>query len=712
MLRGKARPGRSRSPAGPVVHVASPVRDGARGDNPISGPDEDLLDRDDVMVSIVHELRTVDVAQGYVIALNGPWGSGKTSLLNLIRLQLDKEPRLPVIDFNPWMFSDTEQLVQSFFGELGAQLRMKEDRLAAVATEIEAYGELLAPLTFIPVAGPVIKQVSGAAGAVRKFQDSRGGSIISRKERLAAELAQVGERIVVILDDIDRLQTAEIRDIFKLVRLTASFPNVVYLLAFDRSRVEEALTESGIPGRNYLEKIVQTTIDVPAIADELLVSHVTDALDAMLDGSSAMARFDKDRWPDVLMEVIKPLIRNVRDVRRYAASVRSTVRPLGGQVELVDLLALEAIRVFLPDVFVAIAGAPAALTTTYSFASRTDDRDDEESVKRIVDSASEQRSVAESVISRLFPAALRHMGGSSYASDWEKSWLKARRVAHADVLRLYLQRTFTSGMAAFTDAEKAYRVLSDRTALEELFSSIEATRLQDVIAALETYEGDYPLESVPVAVIVLLNTMPSLPDRPRGMLEPDARLAVSRVALRLLRHLRDQDEVADIVRDVLSEVTTLSSRLQLVLLVGHREGIGHKLVSEGVATEIETDLSAAIRTQVPTDVAKEWDYLRALYWAYRQMGEGKATLDPGHSPAVHAQVLLTAETERLRSSGDSRVVRREKLLQWSILEELYGCEGALRQATESAKEIAEDDPKLASAIDLAEKYLGGWRPED
>ncbi|MGV9211937.1 KAP family P-loop NTPase fold protein [Micromonospora sp. RB23] len=655
------------------------------------------------MASIVHEVRSVDVAQGYVIALSGPWGSGKTSLLNLIRLQLDRVPRLPVVNFNPWMFSNTEQLVQSFFGELASQLRMKEDRLAAVATEIEAYGELLAPLTFVPIAGPLIQRASEAAGAVRKFRESRDGSVVFRKEMLAAELTRLGERIVVIIDDIDRLQTAEIRDIFKLVRLTASFPNVIYLLAFDRGRVEEALTESGIPGRGYLEKIVQTTIDVPVIADELLITQVGQALDAVLDGSPAMERFDKDRWPDVLMEVVAPLIRNVRDVRRFAASIRSTVDSLGGQIELVDLLALEAIRIFLPDVFKAIADAPTALTATRSSAERSAGRSDEEAVKRVLAEAAGQRPLVESVISRLFPGGLRHIGGSPYGAEWEKGWLKARRVAHPDILRLYLERTHTSKMAAFTDAERAFKVLADRAALEEFLSSIDPERIEDVISALEAFEGEYPSEAVPVAVTVVLNTMPYLPDRPRGMLELDARLVVSRVVLRLLRQLKDPDEVANIVREVLPEVTTLSARLQLVLLVGHRNGAGHKLVSEAVATELEGDLAQAVRSEVPADVSKEWDYLRVLYWAYRQAGGKNATLNSGHRPAVHAQVLITAKTETRRSSGDSRVVKREALLRWPILEELYGGQEALRQAIDSAREIAEEEPELARVIDLAER---------
>ncbi len=58
-------------------------------------------------------------------------------------------------------------------------------------------------------------------------------------------LSQLDKPIVIVLDDIDRLSTNEIREVFKLVRLTASFPNIIYVLAFDRLRVELALQEQG-----------------------------------------------------------------------------------------------------------------------------------------------------------------------------------------------------------------------------------------------------------------------------------------------------------------------------------------------------------------------------------------------------------------------------------------------------------------------------------
>ena len=87
-------------------------------------------------------------------------------------------------------------------------------------------------------------------------------------------------------------------------------------------------------------------------------------MDGALAAIETPGPFDEQVWPDVFMEIIRPLIRNMRDVRRYAAAIHGTVNALEGQVALADVLALEAIRVFLPDVFGRLHAAVDGLTTT------------------------------------------------------------------------------------------------------------------------------------------------------------------------------------------------------------------------------------------------------------------------------------------------------------------------------------------------------------
>ncbi len=319
------------------------------GDDPILRVEDDMLGRAPVAASFVRQVLAVDPKQGVVVGVLGPWGSGKTSFVNLALSEF-KNNDVTVINFNPWMFSGAQQLVEAFFLELGAQLRVSPG-LAEVGEDLQQYGEAFSAVSWLPLVGPWIARGRDLAKVVGGLLQRRKEGITARRAKLQNVLAQLKKPIVVALDDIDRLSTSEIRDVFKLVRLTASFPNVIYVVAFDRARVETALSEQGVPGRDYLEKILQVTLDLPVVPDSVLIAQILFALDAALAPIENAGVLDQQTWPDVFMEIVKPLIKNMRDVRRYATAVHGTVAALGGQIALCDVLALESIRLFLPDAF-------------------------------------------------------------------------------------------------------------------------------------------------------------------------------------------------------------------------------------------------------------------------------------------------------------------------------------------------------------------------
>jgi predicted KAP-like P-loop ATPase len=293
-------------------------------DNPIRKLEDDVLGRAKVARSFAEQVISLDVSEGVVVGVLGPWGSGKTSFINLTRARLEGLA-VAVLDFNPWMFSGAEQLVESFFVEVSAQLKLRSG-LAEVGKDLEDYGETFSGMGWLPLVGPWIERGRAATNILAKILQHRKEGIGGRRAKIEQALAALDKPIVVVIDDIDRLTTSEIRDIFKLVRLTANFPNVIYIVAFDRVRVEEALAEQGIPGRDYLEKILQVGVDLPAVPAHVLNKQIFQAIDNALSTVDNKGPFDENVWPDVFMEVIRPLLRNMRDVRRYATAIHGTVR--------------------------------------------------------------------------------------------------------------------------------------------------------------------------------------------------------------------------------------------------------------------------------------------------------------------------------------------------------------------------------------------------
>ncbi|WP_417448080.1 KAP family P-loop NTPase fold protein [Idiomarina abyssalis] len=678
-------------------------------DNPITKPEDDALGRFKPASSFATQILSLDASEGVVVGVLGAWGSGKTSFVNLAQSLL-KKSGVTVLEFNPWMFSGADQLVQSFFIELSAQLKLRPG-MSEIGKRIEEYGESFSGLGWLPLVGPWVERGKLIADIVAKSFQRKKEGVKASQSKVREALEKLHNPIVVILDDIDRLSTPEIRDVFKLVRLTANFPNIIYLLAFDRYRVEQALGEQGIPGRDYLEKILQIGVDLPSVPDHVLNSQIFKAIDGALEAVENPGHFDSDLWPDVFMEVIQPLIRNMRDVRRYAASIHGTVRDLEGQVALVDVLALEAIRVFLPDVFYRLRLTVEALTATANgFGAGDEAAQLKEQVDTFVEAAGDRAECVRNLIRRVFPGGERHLGGMHYGGDWRNGWLRERRVAHEDILRYYLERVVGEQLQAFSDAEAAWAKITDKNAFENYLKSLPVERVQDVISSLEAYEDEFSAEHAVPGSVVLLNLLPKLPDRQRGMFDLNTNLVVGRVIYRLVRALNERETVEAAVKEILTQVKPLSSKQQLITTIGYREGAGHKLVSETAASSFEADLRTEIRNASPEDLARETDLLRTLLLTKRESTPDEPELIVPDSPQVTCALLKSARSELISQSMNSRAVRRKPRLAWDMLIDIYGSEEKLREQLEALKACPPED--VGDLLELADLYLSGRRPNE
>ena len=437
----------------------------------------------------------------------------------LVRSHLEAKG-IEVLDFNPWMFSGTSQLIERFFFELASQMRLRRD-IAEVGKELEQYGEVLAGLGWIPVLGPWLERARVVLRFGSRIAPRKNGGVTHVRDKVVRELAKLEKPIVVALDDIDRLTGEEIRSIFKLVRLSASFPNVIYLLAFDRTRVERALAEDQVPGREYLEKILQLGVDLPAAPAAVIHKQILEATESALSSVRQPGPLDKEVWANVFAEVVRPLIGTMRDVRRYVSAVGLTVRDLEGQVALADVLGLEAVRVFLPSVFYRLQACLGALTrnSDEEYASEGSVERAKEQVEGLVKLGGEQSEVVRAFICQLFPEGGKHLGSYSYGSSFGMTWLRERRVAHEDIFRLYLERVPGESLRTFSATEHAWTCIADHEAFDDCLRSIEIEQVEDVIAGLETFQEEFTLEVVRPGALVLLNLLPELPERSRGMFD-------------------------------------------------------------------------------------------------------------------------------------------------------------------------------------------------
>lgn len=251
-------------------------------DQPISSFNEDILGRASFSKSLGKAILSYKDKNSIAIGLFGAWGSGKTSIINMAVENIESEAKGKpnnekpiIIRFNPWNYSDQNQLVSQFFKQLSTALQRPDYSADAkkAGEKLEIYAKFFEPFTIVPTVGPIAKIVSevlkSTGNAAKAYGDNKSQDLNSIRVELNELLAQQTHKIIVIIDDIDRLNNTEIRQVFQLVKSLGDFSNTIYLLAFEKNVVIKALKEvQAGSGEEYLEKVIQIPFEIPLISKQ------------------------------------------------------------------------------------------------------------------------------------------------------------------------------------------------------------------------------------------------------------------------------------------------------------------------------------------------------------------------------------------------------------------------------------------------------------
>ena len=276
-------------------------------------------------------------AGSLVLAINGPWGSGKSSLAQLVANVLEERRNSPngpdLLDFNPWLYAKRGSLVVDFFANLRTWAGSGDQGGGDIWSDIWRYG-----VAFWTRSGILPRRSLHEARRIRVAKD-----------HLCQELINRPRRIVVFMDDIDRLTVEEIGRLFWLVKMVADLPNVIYVLVYDRDVVVRAL-DSLFDGHGlaYLERIVQATVDLP-LPGPLAVKRELDLyVQQMPEGVSRadVAAAIDGLWTGCL-EVLVPTLRHAK-LLVNAIEVGHALHPA---IPAGILVALESLRTLASGVF-------------------------------------------------------------------------------------------------------------------------------------------------------------------------------------------------------------------------------------------------------------------------------------------------------------------------------------------------------------------------
>lgn len=452
------------------------------GDRPKETVSEDRLGYAGFAKALARSIKQASPRDGMVLAVHGPWGSGKTSAVNmtidaLISLETDDE-RTFVVRFNPWWFSEQENLTRAFFSEISAALGDKvsnnvQNGLKNIARRVGKGKDVVSGVLSLVPGGELAKTIGEIAfDALTQYGEEAKRTLDEERNILREALIEENKRILVVIDDVDRLPAEEARQLFRLVKSVADLPNIIYLMVFDREIARRAMGEAAtIGGPEWLEKIVQASFDLPAAHPTDLLNLFTSELQEIVEGTKH--NFDADRWPIVLHRCIAPWLRTARDVTRLSNAVTVSYPGMSEEVDLADFVAMESMRLFEPSVFELVRKNPDALCGTNNDESR---RRTEDLAQKILQSSTFNQESLKYSLSELFPRLRGVWQNWDFSSGFLDEWDEAKRVCSIRRFPAYV--TFSVGEDVFGESELQLLIasLKDKPTFDQLMSKYRSTR--------------------------------------------------------------------------------------------------------------------------------------------------------------------------------------------------------------------------------------------
>lgn len=622
-------------------------------DEPITTEEQERLNRKEFAKLFAETLLGHTEPSCLIAALYGPWGSGKSSLLYLIENHLrNSSPARSdniIIRFNPWNISSLDQLIAMFFHELKvavqgkqtiAKLRDSTIKLLDVFSGILTVGQL-SPVgnQYFALGIEATKKISGT------LKEARNKSLVKVKEELEEQLSKTAKRVFILIDDVDRLDQDAMKLLFRMIRLNADFKNTTYLLAFDPKIVEDLLDiEQPKHGREYLEKIIQLPINIPSIDEAILIEILTQELDKFI-GKFDESKFDKDLWQELVTSGrFFKFFRTIRDVVRYVNGLKLTYSLVFNNVNLVDFMALEAIRIFAADSYDLIRRNKSLLTRLGTRGSLGQDENIEEAKKVLSHIFNPKRrsngelteiegrsAIVEATCRVMFPQLGRIYSNVTYGSGTEQTWRQEKRICAEDIFDNY----FLLGvpMGEISDEEirtilaRSNNYLSLVEALNELFE--RRRRLGSrFLERVEDYLDKIPIANIEETVVALFEIEERVVSEPRVMLGTSADLQTARLVYLLIKRIEEKEKRKQVIINAISRASKTFLPVYFVALITPDEnGKGSRIkalqelgFSSEDLRELQSSCISKIQASAASSVLSKSPHLGMLLFRWLDWG--------------------------------------------------------------------------------------------
>lgn len=227
--------------------------------------DYDLLKRNKIIGDLFNSINYCKNKERFIISLTGPWGSGKTTILNIIKKQLNNENIIVVDNFETWKYSNDKALIYGMFDEI-----------------IKAIGINFSTLE-------IKRFVNSCIAIVSEKTDINIGlfsldyKIINKIKLMIGEyLEKNDKRVVFIIDNLERTNENNILVILKTISTILNIDRFIYVLSYDEKEMKDIFDNKLHINYDYMEKVVQLPLAVPEINQEDIDEICTPCLKNLL----------------------------------------------------------------------------------------------------------------------------------------------------------------------------------------------------------------------------------------------------------------------------------------------------------------------------------------------------------------------------------------------------------------------------------------------
>ncbi len=311
---------------------------------------EDIYERTNYAISVAKHILHTSSDSSFAIGVIGDWGTGKSDFLKRLKTILEKDNENIIFEFNPWRVNKTDSIIDEFFKAFSNKLKPYNQSITGT---INDYSNRILK----PASETHLKFVDALIGSWFQNDD-----IQDKYNTINESIKATSKRIVVFIDDVDRLTGKEVMEILRIIRNTANFANTFFIVGLDQNYIVNVLknTKDFFNEEEYLKKVFQLTITLPAFKKNSLIGEIKknlctpdlsqadrDKIDLALQ---TLYENTDDQAAEFILSyftyetILEKMLDNVRDLKRFCNSFKIAFNILKDEADIHDLLILELIR--------------------------------------------------------------------------------------------------------------------------------------------------------------------------------------------------------------------------------------------------------------------------------------------------------------------------------------------------------------------------------